>query len=66
MNQADLDKAVARATGETVTEIRKMGFSLLQPPGSGAPREGSGVPPSRPRRHTERRGNHTPKQAVYA
>ena len=34
MNQADLDRAVARATGETVTEIRKLGFKLVVVPDS--------------------------------
>jgi hypothetical protein len=31
MKPSDLDRAVARATGETVSEIRRMGFSLLVP-----------------------------------
>ena len=31
MNQSELDRAVARATGETVTEIRRFGFSLVVP-----------------------------------
>ena len=34
MNQSDLDRAVARATGETVTEIRKLGFNLVVVPDS--------------------------------
>ena len=29
MKQADLDRAVARATDETVAEIRHLGFSLV-------------------------------------
>ena len=29
MKQADLDRAVARATNETVAEIRHLGFSLV-------------------------------------
>ena len=37
MSQSDLDRAVARATGETVTEIRKMGFNLVVVPESHAP-----------------------------
>jgi hypothetical protein len=31
MQQADLDRAVARATGETVTTIRRLGFLLDDP-----------------------------------
>jgi len=31
MSQSDLDRAVARATGETVTEVRRLGFSLVVP-----------------------------------
>ncbi len=31
MKQADLDRAVARATNETVAEIRHRGFSLADP-----------------------------------
>ena len=31
MSQSELDRAVARATGETVTEIRRLGFSLVVP-----------------------------------
>ena len=37
MNQSDLDRAVARATGETVTEIRKLGFNLVVVPESHSP-----------------------------
>lgn len=33
MNQNDLNRAVARATGETVNYIRDMGFSLHVVPG---------------------------------
>jgi hypothetical protein len=29
MNQRDLDRALARATGESVRTIRRLGFSLL-------------------------------------
>jgi len=32
MTQRELDRAVARATGETVAEIRRRGFSLLKGP----------------------------------
>ena len=32
MNQANLDRAVARATGETINQIRKMGFNLVVVP----------------------------------
>jgi hypothetical protein len=31
MKQADLDRAVARATNETVAEIKHLGFSLADP-----------------------------------
>ena len=31
MKQADLDRAVARATGETVTTIKQLGFLLADP-----------------------------------
>ena len=32
MRQSDLDRAVARATGESVNLIQARGFSLLAPP----------------------------------
>jgi hypothetical protein len=32
MTQRDLDREVARATGETVSIIRNMGFSVLEMP----------------------------------
>ena len=31
MRQADLDRAVARATGETVSTIKRLGFLLADP-----------------------------------
>ena len=31
MKQADLDRAVARATGETVSTIKSLGFLLAEP-----------------------------------
>ena len=31
MTQAELNRKVARATGETVAEIRRRGFSLVEP-----------------------------------
>ena len=31
MKQADLDRAVARATGETVSTIKQLGFLLTDP-----------------------------------
>lgn len=31
MKQADLDRAVARATGETVSTIKRLGFRLAEP-----------------------------------
>ena len=37
MNQSDLDRAVARATGETVNQIRKLGFNLVVVPESHSP-----------------------------
>ena len=33
MKQADLDRAVARATGETVSTIKRLGFLLAEPGG---------------------------------
>jgi hypothetical protein len=32
MNQTNLDRAVARATGETVERVQRMGFSLMVMP----------------------------------
>jgi hypothetical protein len=32
MTQNELDHAVARATGESVSEVRRMGFQLIVPP----------------------------------
>ena len=32
MKQADLNRAVARVTGETVSEIERLGFNLLVVP----------------------------------
>ena len=32
MTQSSLERSVARATGESVERIRRMGFSLLSPP----------------------------------
>ena len=34
MTQRDLDRQVARATGETVSTIRSMGFGLMEIPES--------------------------------
>ena len=31
MRQADLDRAVARATGETVSTIKRLGFLIAEP-----------------------------------
>jgi hypothetical protein len=31
MRQTDIDRAVARATGETVDTIRRLGFTLMPP-----------------------------------
>ena len=31
MRQADLDRAVARVTGETVSTIKRLGFLLVEP-----------------------------------
>ena len=31
MNQSDLDRAVAQATGETVSTIQRLGFLLAEP-----------------------------------
>jgi hypothetical protein len=32
MTQNELDHAVARATGESVSEVRRLGFQLIVPP----------------------------------
>jgi hypothetical protein len=32
MNQSQLDRAVARATGETRNTVRRLGFSIADPP----------------------------------
>ena len=32
MNQSDLNRAVSRATGETVSTIKRLGFLLLESP----------------------------------
>jgi hypothetical protein len=32
MTQRDIDRAVARATGETVGRVHQMGFTLIVPP----------------------------------
>jgi len=37
MNQADLDRAVAHATGETVSTIKRLGFLLADPIDVGLP-----------------------------
>ncbi len=38
MKQTDLNRAVARATGETVDQIRKLSFQLVSVPRAAAPR----------------------------
>jgi hypothetical protein len=34
MTQAELDREISRTTGESVTTIRNLGFSLVEPPDS--------------------------------
>ena len=34
MTQAELDREISRSTGESVTTIRSLGFSLVEPPDS--------------------------------
>ncbi len=34
MKQAEIDRAVARATGETVSTVKRLGFLLAEPDGS--------------------------------
>ena len=46
MTQAELERAVCRATGESRELVHRMGFSLLVPPPP---------PPKRRRRHRHRR-----------
>jgi hypothetical protein len=36
MNQRDLNRAVARATGETIETIQRVGFLLAHPPADAA------------------------------
>jgi hypothetical protein len=55
MKQADLNRAVARATGETVDRIERMGFRLMIMPVAHRPRRHSGH--SRPIR--------APRQIAY-
>jgi hypothetical protein len=38
MRQTELNRAVARATGETVERVQRMGFSLLRTPAAAPPR----------------------------
>ncbi len=40
MNQSALIQSVARATGESASRIRRMGFTLLVPPVKSARRQG--------------------------
>jgi hypothetical protein len=42
MKQADLNRAVARATGETVDRISRMGFRLMIMPTARLPRRHAG------------------------
>jgi hypothetical protein len=42
MRQADLDRAVARATRESTNLIRQLGFSLVKPPTSAEPTPSGG------------------------
>ena len=37
MKQSALDRAVARATGESIAVIRRMGFSVINPPNNHRP-----------------------------
>lgn len=49
MNQADLNRAIARATGESVGQIARMGFGLLTMPTARS--TGKGAEPLR--RHSQ-------------
>jgi hypothetical protein len=56
MKQSDVDRAVARATGESVNRIRRIGFSLMRvPPSYDLPVHDAGVVgiPLRPRSTTQ-------------
>ena len=44
MKQTDLDRAVARATGETVSTIKRLGFLLADPTDSLDPDSDEGAP----------------------
>jgi hypothetical protein len=45
MNQSEINRAVAQATGETVREIRRRGFSLVNPDEVGFDTEPDDRPP---------------------
>lgn len=54
MTDNDLNRAVARATGETISEIRSRGFSLVTPDSDAfAPPHNKRV--TRPRQHNDHR-----------
>jgi hypothetical protein len=53
MKQADLNRAVARATGETVDRISRMGFGLTIVPAARLPRRHSGNSQSIPARRLQ-------------
>lgn len=61
MTDNDLNRAVARATGETVSEIRSRGFSLVTPDS-----ETFDLPRSnrvtRPRQHNDHRSKGVPAE----
>jgi hypothetical protein len=64
MKQADLNRAVARATGETVSFVDKMGFSLIVTPTPRQPRrQASNQGPIRSS-HAQRRS--TQRQLAHA
>lgn len=63
MTQSQLDRAVARVTGESVLTIRNHGFTLLETPSpSGKPRSPRRLRP-RFRRHHQREHNRDPQEA---
>jgi hypothetical protein len=56
MKQADLNRAVARATGESVNEIERMGFGLVLMP----------ILPQRPKANVHRLPKPLPQAAIAA
>ena len=64
MTQNDLNRAVARATGETVTEIARRGFQPLMPESAGESADDNAVFPDESfHSHHTKRPRHEPVAA---